>query len=78
MDKVSDTPRTDASYVCPYGDGLGQWVPREFACELERELAAQKEQFRVLQDEMLVMMDERNAAVAALHVNAGENSRPQD
>jgi hypothetical protein len=28
------------------------------------ELAAQKEQFRVLEDEMLVMMDERNAAVA--------------
>ena len=42
------------------------------------ELAEQKEQFRVLQDEMLVMMDERNAAVAALHVNAAENCRPQD
>jgi hypothetical protein len=37
---MSDTPRTDANYVCHYGDGLGQWVPREFACELERELAA--------------------------------------
>jgi len=37
---MSDTPRTDASYVCLYGDGIGQWVPREFACELERELAA--------------------------------------
>jgi len=32
-------------------------------CSLERKLAAQKEQFRVLEDEMLVMMDERNAAV---------------
>ena len=37
---MSDTPRTDANYVCHYGDGIGQWVPREFACELERELAA--------------------------------------
>jgi hypothetical protein len=33
------------------------------ACILERELAAQKEQFRVLEDEMLVLGDERNAAV---------------
>ena len=47
MDKVSDTPRTDANYVCHYGDGLGQWVPREFAQQLERELAAQKEQLRL-------------------------------
>jgi hypothetical protein len=60
---MSKTPRTDASYVCHYGDGLGQWVPREFACELERELFAQKEQMRVLEDEMLVLGDERNAAV---------------
>jgi hypothetical protein len=29
----------------------------------QAELAAQKEQYRVLTDEMLVMMDERNAAV---------------
>ena len=41
---MSDTPRTDANYVCHYGDGLGQWVPREFACDLERELAAALEQ----------------------------------
>lgn len=68
MDKVSDTPRTDANYVCHYGDGLGQWVPREFACELERELAAQNERFRVLEDEMLVMMDERNASVKELEI----------
>jgi len=32
------------------------------AVKAENELAAQKEQFRVLTDEMLVMMDERNAA----------------
>jgi hypothetical protein len=36
---MTDTPRTDANYVCLYGDGIGQWVSREFACELERELA---------------------------------------
>jgi len=36
----------------------------------QRELAAQKEQFRVLTDEMLVMMDERNAAV----LDAAENT----
>ena len=34
------------------------------AVKAENELAEQKEQFRVLEDEMLVMMDERNAAVA--------------
>jgi len=33
------------------------------AVKAENELAAQKEQYRVLTDEMLVMMDERNAAV---------------
>jgi hypothetical protein len=33
------------------------------AKNLERELAAQKEQYRVLTDEMLVLGDERNAAV---------------
>jgi hypothetical protein len=32
------------------------------------EIAAQKEQFRVLEDEMLVMMDERNAAVSELEI----------
>ena len=63
MDKVSDTPRTDANYVCHYGDGLGQWVPREFACELERELAAQKEQMRVLEDEMLALNTMRHEAL---------------
>ena len=51
---------------------------RAIPVNVQAELAAQKEQYRVLEDEMLVMMDERNAAVAALHVNAGENSRQQD
>ena len=120
MDKVSDTPRTDAladkfrkrwnqfayrsdedfAKQCRNTDEavlLALNLERELgaqkkpctdakeqghgclrAVKAENELAAQKEQFRVLQDEMLVMMDERNAAVAALHVNAGENSRPQD
>jgi C-terminal processing protease CtpA/Prc len=40
------------------------------ACILERELAAQKEQFRVLEDEMLVLGDERNAA----ELDAKENT----
>jgi hypothetical protein len=36
-------------------------------CEkMEEELAAQKEQFRVLEDEMLVLGDERNAAQAKI------------
>jgi hypothetical protein len=33
------------------------------ACILERELAEQKEQYRVLEDDLLVLGDERNAAV---------------
>jgi len=45
---MSDTPRTDANYVCHYGDGLGQWVPREFSCELERELAAAQAEIAML------------------------------
>jgi hypothetical protein len=32
------------------------------------EIAAQKEQFRVLEDEMLVLGDERNAAVSELEI----------
>ena len=54
---MSDTPRTDANYVCHYGDGLGQWVPREFACDLERELAAAQkdaERYRYLKSVMTV------------------------
>lgn len=49
---MSDTPRTDANYVCHYGDGLGQWVPREFACELERELAAVENEMQVMSDKL--------------------------
>ena len=84
MDKVSDTPRTDAAVVsAEYIRREMDYYKHKFVIAdhmryVERELAAQKEQFRVLQDEMLVMMDERNAAVAALHVNAAENCRPQD
>jgi len=82
MDKVSKTPRTDAHCKQIIDDALGlEYAATElqyWAEKLEEELAEQKEHYRVLTDEMLVMMDERNAAVAALHVNAGENSRPQD
>jgi len=39
--------------------------------EAADELAAQKEQYRVLTDEMLVMMDERNEAEKALRVAVG-------
>ena len=59
MDKVSDTPRTDrVQKFTPIGT---VWL--NHAKNLERELAAQKEQYRVLTDEMLVLGDERNAAV---------------
>ena len=73
MDKVSDTPRTAQDALKARGEHYEEKIER-----LERELAAQKEQYRVLTDEMLVMMDERNAAVAALHVNAGENCHLRD
>ena len=70
MDKVSDTPRCDhcGSHRLT-GPCLrcGAPVCCEMCCKidsLERELAAQKEQYRVLTDEMLVLGDERNAAVA--------------
>jgi hypothetical protein len=33
----SPTPETDAQMVAHYGDGLGQWVTRDFARKLERE-----------------------------------------
>jgi len=84
MDKVSDTPRK-ADFITLLNanaeiDMLRQSISvwYEIAANRLRELAEQKEQYRVLTDEMLVMMDERNAAVAALHVNAGENCRPLD
>jgi G:T/U-mismatch repair DNA glycosylase len=68
MDKVSDTPRTNfvahESVDAEWNRSMNRFGRMlAHACILERELAAQKEQFRVLEDEMLVMMDERNAAV---------------
>ena len=68
---MSDTP----SFLTSQGEREERWnfyklaiKERNFErlkCDrLERELAAQKEQFRVLEDEMLVLGDERNAAVA--------------
>jgi hypothetical protein len=67
MDKVSDTPRTDrVQKFTPIGS---VWL--NHAKNLERELAALKEQYRVLEDELLVLGDERNEAVAALQVAVG-------
>ena len=68
MDKVSETPRTNfvahESVDAEWNRSMNRFGRMlAHACILERELAAQKEQFRVLEDEMLVMMDERNAAV---------------
>jgi predicted sulfurtransferase len=51
----------------------GMWS-QEFDAQTA-EIAAQKEQFRVLEDEMLVMMDERNAVEAALKFAAKLLSR---
>ena len=84
MDKVSDTPRTDAEFTDDYYvSEFAFKLLREFACDLERELAAQKEQlrlcnvdqfstaaelaaqkehYRVLEEEMLVLGDERLCA----------------
>jgi len=71
MDKVSDTPRTDAFISKFHGARVLSSGSRhrtdvelhDFARQLERELAEQKEQFRVLEDDLLVLGDERNAAV---------------
>jgi hypothetical protein len=65
MDKVSKTPRTDALHF-GYKDDIDMQRHEllKLSRTLERELAAQKELFRVLEDEMLVMMDERNASAA--------------
>jgi len=57
---AQNKPCTDAKEM-----GMGCYR----AVVAEAELAAQKEQFRVLQDEMLVMMDERNAAVKDANEN---------
>ena len=63
MDKVSDTPNQD-EVICPACSHQFRAIPEN----VQSELAAQKEQFRVLEDEMLVMMDERNAAVKELEI----------
>jgi len=70
MDKVSDTPRK-ADFITLLNanaeiDILRQFISvwYEIAANRLRELAEQKEQFRVLEDELLVLGDERNAAEA--------------
>ena len=65
---MKDTPRTN---FVAHATGDVEWdrsINRfgrmmAHACILERELAAQKEQYRVLEDDLLVLGDERNAAV---------------
>jgi hypothetical protein len=52
-----------AAQIEPCTDAKEQGHGCYRAVKAENELAAQKEQYRVLTDEMLVMMDERNAAV---------------
>ena len=54
---------SDTTVLLDYTQAGGWNLLPDFAQQLERKLADQKEQFRVLEDEMLVMMDERNAAV---------------
>jgi len=81
MDKVIDTPRTDAvksyeercemlhsdkivTHAMCFARASEEADELHSLCEkLEEELAAQKEQMRVLEEEMLVLGDERNAAV---------------
>ena len=68
MDKVSDTPRTNfvahESVDAEWNRSMNRFGRMlAHACILERELAAQKEQYRVLTDDLLVLGDERNAAV---------------
>ena len=77
MDKVSDTPRK-ADFITLLNanaeiDMLRQSISvwYEIAANRLRDLAEQKEQLRVLEDEMLVLGDERNESVAALQVAVG-------
>ena len=63
MDKVSDTPNQD-EVICPACSHQFRAIPEN----VQSELAAQKEQFRVLEDELLVLGDERNAAVSELEI----------
>jgi hypothetical protein len=62
MDKVSDGLLQRLRYIADTDDARFSGIDQTLN-EAADELAAQKEQFRVLEDEMLVMMDERNAAV---------------
>ena len=79
MDKVSDTPRTN---FVAHETGDAEWnrsmnrFGRMFAhaCILERELTAQKEYYRVLEEEMLVLGDERLCAT----LDAKENMEIAD
>jgi len=68
VDKVNETPRTNfvahESVDAEWNRSMNRFGRMlAHACILERELAEQKEQFRVLEDELLVLGDERNAAV---------------
>ena len=71
MDKVSDTPRTDAFISKfyksrPLSSGSRHRTDVElhdFSRQLERELAAQKEHYRVLEEEMLVLNTMRHEAL---------------
>jgi len=68
MDKVNETPRTNfvahESVDAEWNRSMNRFGRMlAHACILERELAEQKEQFRVLEDDLLVLGDERNAAV---------------
>ena len=69
MDKVSETPRTNfvahESVDAEWNRSMNRFGRMlAHACILERELAAQKEHYRVLEEEMLVLGDERNESVA--------------
>ena len=73
MDKVEAIPHVHQWFTMPamkVGQGrcltCGMWS-QEFDAQTA-EIAAQKEQFRVLEDEMLVLGDERNAAVSELEI----------
>lgn len=70
-ESATATPRTDASYVVHYGDGLGQWVPREFAQQLERELTAARAEIEWAKDLMLKMLSIFDAIEAIRRAGEG-------
>ena len=65
MDKVSDGLLQRLRYIADTDDARFSGIDQTLN-EAADELAAQKEQFRVLEDEMLVLGDERNAAQAKI------------